>query len=134
MDLDPIVAVVCGVLAGAVVALGLAAWWWGAKLKDAAQRISRLDQSRQSAKEENGEMRKQLEQLQSEVNELRIQAMRSKPRADAPVSTRGELEDLLLRPAPPVVEEPFPATMIQPRKPPPSDEPFPSTELLPRKH
>ena len=132
MDLDPIVAIVCGVLAGAVVALGLAAWWWGAKLKDAAQRISRLDQSRQSAKEENAEMRKQLEQLQHEVNELRIQAMRSKPRADAPVSTRGELEDLLLRPAPHVAEEPFPATMIQPRKP-QGEEPFPPTEMLPRK-
>ena len=133
MDLEAILAVVGGVVIGGLVAVGIAAWWWGAKLRDATQRISALDQSRHSAKEENSDMRRQLEMLQNEVNELRIQAMRAKPRAEAPVSTRGELEDMLLRAAPVVEPEPFPATMIQPRRPQPPEQPFPATDILPRK-
>ena len=136
MDLGTLLSIAGGALVGALLAIGFAAWWWGSQLKEAAQRMSKLDQSRHSAKEESGELRRQLDQLQLEVNDWRIQALRAKSRSDAaePVSTREELEDMLLRAAPPPHVEPFAATVIMPRKPQPAaDAPFPATDILPRK-
>lgn len=133
MDLATILAAAGGLLVGVLVALGLGATWWGARLKTATHRIATLEESRQSAKDESGHLRRQVEQLQHEVNELRMQAMRNRPRAEAATEARGEAEDLLLRAAPPAAD-PFPATMIQPRKPPTeAADPFPATMIQGRR-
>ncbi|MBV8501535.1 MAG: hypothetical protein JO006_07445 [Paucibacter sp.] len=133
MDLETIYAAAGGLLAGGVVALIGAASVWGSKLKAASQRIATLEESRQSAKDDNADLRKQIQRLQQELNDLRVEAMRARPRAEATATTRHEVEDLLLRAAP-AAEEPFPATMIQPRRPQPEAEaPFPVTQILPRK-
>jgi len=139
MDLGTILSIAGGALVGALLAIAFAAWWWGGQLKEAAQRMAALDEARQLAREESGKLRKQVDQMQQEVNDWRIQAMRAKPAAPSgePASTREEIEDMLLRATPPAVPEPFAATVILPRKPQQQqaegETPFPATDILPRR-
>ncbi len=137
MDLGTMLSIAGGALVGALIAIGFAVWWWGGQLKEAAQRITALDESRHSAKEESGKLRRQIDQLQQEVNDWRIQAMRAKSVSPGlePTSTREEIEDMLLRATPPAAPEPFAATVILPRKPQPAEDetPFPATDILPRR-
>jgi hypothetical protein len=120
MDLETIGVAAGGVLAGGLLAGAGGAWWWGHKLKGAAQRIAKLDQARQFADQQGAQVRKQVEQLQKEMAELRMQAGRARPReadAAASVHTRQEVEDMLLSQAPPAKPvEAFPDTQIIPRK------------------
>ncbi len=109
-----------------------ASWWWSSKLKKSAERIAKLDHAAQFAEQQNTQVRKQVELLQREVTDLRVQLSRTKPRQEVSTNdaapTRQEVEDMLLRQPSP---EAFPATQILPRQS-PSDG-FPTTQVLPRK-
>ncbi|HEY4081595.1 MAG TPA: hypothetical protein VGM81_12955 [Burkholderiaceae bacterium] len=137
MDLGTILSIAGGALLGALLAVGFAAWWWGGQLKEAAQRLAALDESRRLAREESGKLRRQVDQMQQEVNDWRIQAMRAKSVSSAlePASSREEIEDMLLRATPPAAPEPFAATVILPRRPQQAEgeAPFPATDILPRR-
>ncbi len=119
MDSGTIWGTLAGLLVGAGATLVAGAWWWGRKLGEAAQRVAKLEQARQFSEQQATQVRRQVEQMQKEMAELRQQASRAKPRRDAPAvsASREEIEDLLLRDAPPrSAADPFPATQILPRK------------------
>jgi cell division protein FtsB len=48
-----------------------ATWWWLRPLKAAKARVAKLEAAREALKQQNSQARKQLEQLQTEVAELR---------------------------------------------------------------
>ena len=118
MELETIGVALGGVAAGGVVAAAGGAWWWCRKLKLAALRIAKLDQARQFADQQGAQVRKQIEQLQHEMAELRVQASRARPHhVSPPMPSRQELEDMLLRDSePPSTAEGFATTQIMPRK------------------
>lgn len=122
MDLGMIGTALGGAAFGAVAAGGLSAWWWGRKLASAERHIVKLDQLRQFSDQQGAQVRKQIEQLQAELTDLRIQATRARTREahaapPAPVFTTQEAEDMLLRDAPAATSaEPFANTQILPRK------------------
>jgi len=105
---------------GGLAAASLGAWWWGRKLKGSDARNSRLDHARQFAEQQGVQVRKQVEQLQKEVADLRQQLARAKPRQEVHVSppapSREELENMLLRAPSAQAPEAFPDTQIIPRK------------------
>ncbi|MBV8379483.1 MAG: hypothetical protein JO369_01785 [Paucibacter sp.] len=119
MDLEAIGVALGGVVAGGLAAAAASAWWWGRKLGRATRQVAKLDQARQFADQQSNQVRKQVEQLQKEVAELRVQASRAKPRVEVTVVPPAETttEELLLRAtAPSAAAEPFPQTQILPRK------------------
>jgi hypothetical protein len=121
MDLELIGVALGGFCAGALAGGGVGTWWWGRKLSGAQRQIAKLDQLRQFSEQQGGQVRKQIEQLQSELNDLRIQATRMRTReahsVPATVIINRESEDMLLRDAPAASPaEPFAATQILPRK------------------
>jgi len=133
MDLDTLGMALGGFVVGGLVAGAGGAVWWGGKLKRAARQLTKLDQARQFADQQGAQVRKQVELLQKEVNDLRMQAARAKPRVEVTVVPPPEVsnEELLLRAAVPLGEgEAFPQTQILPHKP---DDNFPRTHILPRK-
>jgi hypothetical protein len=123
MDLELIGVAAGGVLAGGLAAGGLGAWWWGGKLGHARHQISKLEQLRQFTDQQGQQVRKQIEQLQSELNDLRIQATRARTREahaiPATVIMKRPAEELLLRDEPAASAgtpaEPFATTQILPR-------------------
>ena len=120
MNVETIGIAVGSVFVGGLAAASLGAWWWGRKLKGSDARHSRLDHARQFAEQQGVQVKKQVEQLQKEVTELRQQLARAKPRQEVHVSppppSREELENMLLRAPPSKSPEAFPDTQIIPRK------------------
>ena len=119
MDSGIVWAALVGLLFGGVATVAASAWWWGRKLREAAQRVAKLEQARQFGEQQATQVRRQIEQMQREMADLRQQASRAKPRREAPApsASREQIEELLLREAPPrSAADPFPATQILPRK------------------
>ena len=120
MDVETIGIAVGSVFVGGLAAASVGAWWWGRKLKGSDARNSKLDHARQFAEQQGVQVRKQVEQLQKEVGELRQQLARAKPRQEVHVSppppSREELENMLLRSPSPKAPDAFPDTQIIPRK------------------
>jgi len=120
MDIETVGIAVGSVLVGGLAAASLCAWWWGRKLKSSAFRNSKLDHARQFAEQQGVQVKKQVEQLQKEVSELRTQLARARPRQEVHVSppppSREELENMLLRTPAGQSPEAFPDTQIIPRK------------------
>lgn len=132
MDLDTLGVALGGFVVGGLAATAGSAWWWNRKLQRANRQVAKLDQARQFADQQSAQVRKQVEQLQKEVNDLRMQAARAKPRVEVTVVQPQEVstEELLLRAAkPPGEGEAFPQTQILPKP----DDNFPRTHILPRK-
>jgi len=133
MDLDTLGAALGGIVVGGLAAAAGSAWWWGRKLQRANHQLAKLDHARLFADQQSTQVRRQVEQLQKEVSELRMQAVRAKPRVEVTVAQSQEAssEELLLRATnPPGEAEAFPQTQILPRKP---DDNFPKTHIVPRK-
>jgi len=121
MDLELIGVALGGLCAGALAGAGVSAWWWSRRLSNAQRQIVKLDQLRQFSEQQGVQVRKQIEQLQSELNDLRIQATRMRTReahsVPATVIINRESEDMLLRDTPTATPaEPFATTQILPRK------------------
>jgi hypothetical protein len=139
MDLATLAAALGGLLLGALAAALISARTWSGKLKAATQRVARLEEARKQSDQAAQQARKQVELLNMEVAELRLQAGRAeRKRAAAEAAPAPETPDLLLRDGVPA--EPFPATMLVPREPPappstpaPGDPNFPATMIVPRK-
>ncbi len=58
-------------LLGALIAGGLLFWWFGRQLKLSALKLERVEKARQFAAQQAAQARKQVEQLQKELGELR---------------------------------------------------------------
>ncbi|HEY1090275.1 MAG TPA: hypothetical protein VGE47_04220 [Burkholderiaceae bacterium] len=119
MNMD-VIALLLGV--GLVLALaGLAvSWlWFRRRLATAGARQAKLEKARQFAEQQGTQARRQTEQLQKELADLRMQLSRYKPlRKPEPGEVKPEVEDLLLAhaheapAAPTKVVDPFADTLL----------------------
>ena len=66
-DYMSVLALILGAALGGLSAI----WWWGRKLTAARARVAKLEAAREALKQQNAQARKQVEQLQAEVAELR---------------------------------------------------------------
>ncbi|MBV8604670.1 MAG: hypothetical protein JO224_08325 [Pelomonas sp.] len=118
--MDPITLVLAlgGLVVGAAGAAAVGARWWSRQLDEAARRATKLEQAREFAESQCAQARRQVEQLQKELAELRAQVNRARARNEVTVNPPDtpEVQDLLLRGAPAPAYDPFPKTEILPRK------------------
>ena len=116
MDAENILVGLLGLVLGAVAAYGGAHWWFGRKLAAAAARVGKHERARQFAEQQGDQVRRQVEQLQKELAELRSQVSRTKQRASAAIGKQ-EREDMLLNTGGAAVKpvtqaDPFPDTLL----------------------
>lgn len=100
-------------LGGGMLAWGLAFWWFGRRLRLSSARIEHLERSRHQIGQQVSQARRQVEQLQKELAELRLASPVQPPRA-APA----QAHDVFL-PLPPEgkpAKDGFAPTQILPHK------------------
>lgn len=80
MELSGIWPMVASGLAGAVITGVMAGWWCARRLRIAQALVDRLRASRELLDQQNTQARRQVEQLQLEMSELRLLAERERRR------------------------------------------------------
>lgn len=86
MDIGHPWTTVAGGIVGLLVAGAGVSWWWKARLSKARRLIEQLKASRDLLNQQNSQARRQIEQLQLELGELRVIAERVRRRAANTVS------------------------------------------------
>lgn len=123
MTMDPMLALLAGLVLGALLAAGVA---WGVlarRAKQAKARLHHVEQARALAAQQLTQARKQIEQLQREMLELRMTARtkHAAPPAEAPVDPTEEARRY--------VEEKLQEAASKPKAP----EAFPDTQIVMRR-
>lgn len=110
MDVQQGVAALMGLLAGGGLSALGARWWFGRRLRAAAARQDKVDKAREFAAQQASQARRQIETLQKELGELRLQHQQlqqqwqrqQRPAAGAPAPQgSAELPILGVAPTPP---------------------------------
>ncbi|SEL00494.1 hypothetical protein SAMN05216359_104283 [Roseateles sp. YR242] len=86
MDIGHTWMIAASAAAGLVAAGAGVSWWWNTRLGKARRLIEQLKASRDLLNQQNSQARRQIEQLQLELGELRIIAERVRRRAANTVS------------------------------------------------
>lgn len=128
MDATTVLTLLGAALGGAVLAGGITFWWLGRRLRGAAARITHLEQSRQQIGQQVSQARRQVEQLQRELAELRQHGgARSAAASPAGPSSRSDEVFLPLPPSAPG------APGAAPKGGEPPKDPFAPTQILARR-
>jgi uncharacterized protein YdgA (DUF945 family) len=120
MDTQQLLMAVAGLVVGAAAAWGGAVWWFGRQLKTAHAKQDKVDKAREFAAQQASQARRQIEALQKELGELRLQVQqlgqtprRAAPQAPAPV----EMPILGVDPTPPrPAADGFAETQVMPQR------------------
>lgn len=128
MDATTVLTLLGAALGGAVLAGGITFWWLGRRLRGAAARITHLEQSRQQIGQQVSQARRQVEQLQRELAELR-QHGGARSAAASPTGPNSRSDEVFL-PLPPSAPG-APGTAPKGGEPP--KDPFAPTQILARR-
>ncbi|UDF35006.1 UNVERIFIED_ORG: SlyX family protein [Shinella sp. XGS7] len=130
MDATTVLTLLGAALGGAVLAGGITFWWLGRRLRGAAARITHLEQSRQQIGQQVSQARRQVEQLQRELAELRQHGgARSSSAAASPTGPNSRSDEVFL-PLPPSAPS---APGAAPKGGEPPKDPFAPTQILARR-
>ncbi len=105
IDGQQALAALMGLLAGGGLSALGARWWFGRRLRAAAARQDKVDKARDFAAQQASQARRQIESLQKELGELRLQHQQlqrqQRPAGLPAASGPAELPILGVDPAPP---------------------------------
>lgn len=124
MDANQELMVGAALLLGVGLAWGVATWWFGRRLRAGEARLDKVDKARQFAAQQASQARRQIEGLQKELAELRLNARNLGARvpAVAASSAAPAADDFLPHANPAPDPEPPPdgfadTQLLQPRRP-----------------
>jgi outer membrane murein-binding lipoprotein Lpp len=134
MDATTVLTLLGAALGGAVLAGGITFWWLGRRLRGAAARITHLEQSRQQIGQQVSQARRQVEQLQRELAELRQHGgARSAAASPTGPNSRSDEVFLPLPPSAPSAPSAPGAPGAAPKGGEPPKDPFAPTQILARR-